>query len=58
MVNAQREVCVIDKAGGVSLPYETMLSLLQDAALRASELSSLVEEALSNDAQTRVVSVQ
>lgn len=58
VVNAQREVCVIDKAGGVSLPYETMLSLLQDAALRASELSSLVEEALSNDAQTRVVSVQ
>ena len=58
VVNAQREVCVIDKAGGVSLPYEALLSLLQDAALRAGELSSLVEEALSNDAQTRILSVQ
>lgn len=58
VVNAQREVCVIDKAGGESLPCEMLLGLLQDAALRANELSSLLENALANDAQTRIISVQ
>ncbi|WFD36440.1 3'-5'-exoribonuclease [Malassezia cuniculi] len=58
VVNAQREVCVLDKAGGASLPYQALLSMLQDAAVRAGELSALVEEALHNDAQTRIISVE
>lgn len=58
VVNAQREVCVLDKAGGAPLPYQTILSLLGDAAKRTSELAALVEKALADDARERVVSVE
>lgn len=57
VINAQREVCVLDKAGGASLPYKAILALLQDAAIRAGELNKLVEAALTKDASERVVSV-
>lgn len=58
VVNAQREVCVLDKAGGASLPYQAILSLLKDAAVRAGELCNLVERTLADDAQQRVVAVE
>lgn len=57
VMNAQREVCVLDKAGGVSLPYQVILALLKDAALRAKELTQLVETALTEDASKRITSV-
>lgn len=57
VMNAQREVCVLDKAGGVSLPYQVIMVLLKDAAMRAKELTQLVETALAEDASKRVTSV-
>lgn len=58
VINAQREVCVLDKAGGAPLPYQTILALLGDASKRAAELAKLVEKALADDASHRIVSVQ
>lgn len=57
VMNSQREVCVLDKAGGASLPYQVILDLLKDAAMRAKELTQLVDTALAEDARTRVVAV-
>ncbi|WFD32056.1 3'-5'-exoribonuclease [Malassezia sp. CBS 17886] len=57
VVNAQREVCVLDKAGGIALPYQTILALLGDAAARASELARLVDRTLADDLKKRVESV-
>lgn len=53
VMNAQREVCVLDKAGGVSLPYQVILALIKDAAMRVKELAQLIEKALADDADQR-----
>lgn len=58
VMNAQREVCVLDKAGGVAIPYPTILGLLDSAAARARELSDFLESQLAEDAAKRVLSVQ
>ena len=58
VLNAQRELCVLDKAGGVALPYKVLLELLHDATERAAALSAQLEKALADDAQSRVVDVQ
>lgn len=58
VINAQREVCVLDKAGGAPLPYQTIFALLGDAAKRAAEMAALLERALADDARHRVVSVE
>lgn len=58
VINAQREVCVLDKAGGTPLPYQFILALLNDAAKRATQLGAIMESALAHDAQKRIVSVQ
>ncbi|WFD44830.1 3'-5'-exoribonuclease [Malassezia psittaci] len=57
ILNAQREVCVLDKAGGAPLPYQTILTLLNDAAKHISHLVDIVEKSLARDASTRVLSV-
>jgi len=57
VMNAQREICVLDKAGGASLPFQTILALLDSAAARVQELSTLLESKLAEDASQRVVSV-
>lgn len=57
VLNAQKEVCVLDKAGGISLPYQTILELMNDAALRVADLSRLLDSVLAADAEKRVVSV-
>ena len=51
-------MCVLDKAGGAPLPYQTILALLGDAAKRAAEMAALLERALADDARHRVVSVE
>lgn len=58
VMNAQREVCVLDKAGGVAIPYPTILGLLDNASVRGRELSQFIEEKLADDARMRIISVQ
>ena len=58
VMNAQREVCVLDKAGGVAIPYPTILGLLDGAAARARQLSDFLESQLAEDSAQRVLSIR
>ncbi|EJD55230.1 ribosomal protein S5 domain 2-like protein [Auricularia subglabra TFB-10046 SS5] len=57
-LNAQRELCVVQKAGGVPLEADAILKLLEIGVLKVKELDQLVEQALSADFATRVVEVR
>jgi len=57
-MNAQRELCVLAKAGGVPMEPDAILRLLEVAVLKVKELDKAVEEALAADFGTRVVEVR
>ncbi|TRM56867.1 ribosomal protein S5 domain 2-type protein, partial [Schizophyllum amplum] len=57
-LNAQREICVVQKMGGAPLGAEDVLSLVDVAAGRVGELDALVERRLKEDWEGRHVEVR
>ncbi|KZT03040.1 ribosomal protein S5 domain 2-like protein [Laetiporus sulphureus 93-53] len=57
-LNAQRELCVVQKAGGVPLAPEEILRIINVAVDRAKELDKIVEERLKEDWAGRTVEVR
>lgn len=57
-LNAQRELCVVQKAGGVSLTPDEVLRIIDVAVQKAKELDMLVEKRLQEDWATRHVEVR
>ena len=57
-LNAQRELCVVQKAGGVPLPQETITQAIDVAVTRAKELEALVEARVKEDWLRRKVEVR
>lgn len=57
VLNAQREICVLDKSYGSPISPTTLLELINVGLRRVQELTEKLEEALKLDAQTRVVEV-
>jgi exosome complex component RRP45 len=57
-LNAQRELCVVQKAGGVPLAPEEVLRTIDVAVGKAKELDKLVERRLKEDWTTRNVEVR
>ncbi|KAF7323182.1 Exosome complex component rrp45 [Mycena chlorophos] len=52
-LNAQKELCVVQKFGGVPLAMDEILRLIDVAVERAKELNKLVEGRLQEDWKTR-----
>eukprot|EP01139_Manchomonas_bermudensis_P020073 Amastigsp_a677882_7.p2 type:complete len:352 gc:universal Amastigsp_a677882_7:84-1139(+) len=48
-VNAHREVCCVDKAGGQPLPAEVIVRCVQTAAAKAADLAAVVSTALEKE---------
>ncbi|VDB87089.1 unnamed protein product [Peniophora sp. CBMAI 1063] len=57
-LNAQRELCVVQKAGGVPLPQESITQAIDVAVARAKELEALVEARVKEDWVRRKVEVR
>ncbi|EPQ31751.1 uncharacterized protein PFL1_01083 [Pseudozyma flocculosa PF-1] len=57
VLNAQREICVLDKAGGAPLDADKLLETLKAGLLRVKELSERVEAELKRDREVRIVEV-
>ena len=57
-LNAQRELCVVQKAGGVPLAPDEVLRIINVAVGKAKELDRLVEQRLKEDWATRNVEVR
>lgn len=57
-LNAQRELCVIHKAGGIPVTPEVIQFILQHAVKRAKELELIVQEVLMKDWSGRVVEIR
>ena len=57
-LNAQRELCVVQKAGGVPLPADEVIRIVDVAVGKAKELDALVEEKLKEDLAGRHVEVR
>ncbi|ELU39792.1 exosome complex exonuclease rrp45 [Rhizoctonia solani AG-1 IA] len=53
-----RELCTVQKAGGLALDADEMLRLVDIAAGRAKELNSLVEKRLKEDLAMRVIEIR
>ena len=56
-LNAQRELCVVQKAGGVPLPPGEMLRIITVSTDTSKELDRFVKERLDEDWKTRTVEV-
>ncbi|KAF8509887.1 ribosomal protein S5 domain 2-type protein [Hysterangium stoloniferum] len=57
-LNAQRELCVVQKAGGVPLAVDEILRLVGVGVQRVKQLDKLVEDVLQEDWQGRIVEVR
>ncbi|KAJ1032503.1 hypothetical protein NDA16_000527 [Ustilago loliicola] len=57
VLNAQREICVLDKSYGSPIAPQTLLDLINVGLRRIQDLTDKLEEALKVDAETRVVEV-
>ncbi|CCF54724.1 hypothetical protein NDA11_006328 [Ustilago hordei] len=57
VLNAQKEICVLDKSYGSPIAPQTLLDLINVGFRRIQELTKKLEEALKLDAETRVVEV-
>ncbi len=57
-LNAQREICVLQKLGGVPLHNEEILQLVKVSAQKAKELHDMVEARLAEDWAGRTVEVR
>lgn len=52
-INAQGELCVVQKAGGTPLYPEKIIECMHDAARKVKELDALIKSNLEKDAQRR-----
>lgn len=57
-LNAQKEICVLQKLGGVPQDTEEILRLVKIAVTQAKELSEFVDARLQEDWLTRKVEVR
>ncbi|KAK0228241.1 ribosomal protein S5 domain 2-type protein [Armillaria fumosa] len=57
-LNAQRELCVVQKMGGVPLVAEDVLKIINIAVTKAKELDALVKDSLREDWKGRHVEVR
>lgn len=57
-LNAQRELCVVQKAGGVPLAPDEVMRIIDVAVGKAKELDRIVERRLQEDWATRHVEVR
>ncbi|KZS88499.1 ribosomal protein S5 domain 2-like protein [Sistotremastrum niveocremeum HHB9708] len=57
-VNSQRELCVVQKAGGVALDVEEVMRVVELAGTKVKELSSWLEGRLEEDWKGRKVEVR
>lgn len=57
-MNAQREICVLHKAGGVPTASEEVLRLINVASILVEDLDKLVEARLQEDWKGRKVEVR
>ena len=56
-LNAQRELCVVQKAGGVPLPPGEILRIITLSTEKSKELDKFVKERLEDDWKKRRVEV-
>jgi exosome complex component RRP45 len=56
-LNAHRELCVVQKAGGVPLSATEILRIIAVATEKSKELDKFVKERLEDDWKTRAVEV-
>lgn len=56
-LNAQRELCVVQKAGGVPLSPAEILGIVAVSTEKSKELDGFVRERLEEDWKTRTVEV-
>ncbi|KAL0948060.1 hypothetical protein HGRIS_010684 [Hohenbuehelia grisea] len=54
-LNAQREICVLQKLGGVPLAPDELLKLVNIAVIKAKEIDEMVEQRLKEDWAGRLV---
>lgn len=57
-LNAQKEICVLQKLGGVPLGTDDILRLVEVAVGKAKEMNTLVEARLREDWAGRKVEVR
>ena len=57
-LNAQKELCVVQKFGGVPLSADHLLAYINTAVTKAKELDTIVEENLRRDWAGRRVEVR
>ena len=57
-LNAQKELCVIQKAGGVPLTQEQVMAVVEIAVGKAKELDKIVTQRLEEDWKGRKVEVR
>lgn len=57
-LNAQRELCVLSKAGGTALAADEVMSAVRVGVDRVRGLVKLMEEALERDRAQRIVEVR
>ena len=57
-LNAQRELCVVQKAGGVPLTPDEIMNIVNQAVVKAKELDKFVERRLQEDWAGRRVEVR
>jgi len=57
-LNAQKELCVLQKLGGVPLGAQEVIDLVEIVVAKAKEVHELVEKRLQEDWKSRVVEVR
>lgn len=57
-LNAQRELCVLSKAGGSALSVDDVMAVVRVGVERVRESVKQIEDALVADAAQRVVEVR
>lgn len=57
-LNAQRELCVLSKAGGSALPVDGVMAVVRVGVERVRDSVRQIEDALAADAAQRVVEVR
>lgn len=56
-LNAQRELCVLSKAGGTALAADEIMNIVRVGVERVRAIVKLMDEALAKDQGERVVEV-
>ncbi|WWC92464.1 uncharacterized protein L201_007422 [Kwoniella dendrophila CBS 6074] len=57
-MNAQREICVLSKAGGTPLAAEEIMNVVKVGVDRVREMVKIMDDALEKDRDSRVVEVR